>query len=112
LHDLELFGEAVDEGLGVLGNAPKKMIYTLLERDYGITKEDVPGRFDEFSNLLKDILGPGANPVIRFIVERFYAKLQIQLPTWTEHDEPAKAAHQIVKKLLELSPAEESDLQR
>ena len=96
----EVFTDSVEQALSLLGQAPKEIIYVMLENDYGIAKSDIPQRFGEFSDVLKRILGPGADIILKSIIERFYVKLQIEVPELTDLGE----AVQIVGKILTNQP--------
>ena len=76
----EVFACAVEQALSLLGQAPKEIIYVMLESDYGISKNDIPIRFAEFSDVLSKVLGPGAELILKSIIERFYVKLEIEVP--------------------------------
>jgi hypothetical protein len=64
-----LLSDAVDEGLRALGQAPKNAIYEVLKADFSMRKIDIPMRFAEFSSILKENIGPGATPLLEFIVQ-------------------------------------------
>lgn len=68
----------------------------MLESDYGIAKNNIPTRFDEFSVILKNVLGPGAEIILKSIVERFYVKLQIEVPEWTDLSEAVETVRRIL----------------
>lgn len=70
----DLLNDAVDKGLSLLGEEAKKILYRRLARDYGISNSDISARFNEFSAALNHILGPGANILVRLIVEEFSRK--------------------------------------
>jgi len=73
--DASMLREAVDEELSVLGEAAKAIVYRKLERDFLIKSLDIPQKFKEFSSALGEILGPGSDVLIRFIVNRFHRKV-------------------------------------
>jgi len=104
----ELFVDAVDEGLGILGNATMKIIYELLESDYGIVREDVSKRLVEFSEVLKSIFGPSSDLILQCIISRFYAKLRLDPPVWEDLDEAVETVQRILKIQTEVN--RESDL--
>ena len=76
--------EAIDDGLGVLGQLPRLTIYEELEIGYNMPKTDIPQRFDEFSAILQDTLGPSAETILNFIVERFYDEIKIETRRHTD----------------------------
>jgi hypothetical protein len=103
-----MFVDAVDEGLSVLGPAPKKIIYGLLKSDYGITKEDLPEKFGEFSGILKEAFGPGADSILHYIINRFYVKLRLDPPSWTNLNEAVETVQRILNPRVGANP--ENDL--
>ena len=107
LTDLALFANAVDEGLSVLGQSPKEAIYGFLEIDYGMGKNEIPGRFREFSSILKCTMGPSAGHVLEFIIERFYSKIDLDAPASTTLDNAIEAIQKMLEKQLELSHIED-----
>jgi hypothetical protein len=88
--------KAVDEGFNILGKSSSEIIYDLLEGDYGISKQDIPKQFTGFSEILRRTIGPGAEPILQFIISRFYSELEIEPPRWKSVDE----AVQVVQKIL------------
>ena len=64
----ELLIEAIDEALCSLGEPVKNTIYQHLNDDFKITKNDIPERMEEFSELLHKVFGLGASRLeVRFI---------------------------------------------
>lgn len=72
-----ILSEAIDEGLGVLGQLPMRAIYDGLETGFNMHKADIPMRFAEFSRILSDTMGPSAEPILEFIIDRFYNELGV-----------------------------------
>lgn len=72
----------------------------MLESDYGIAKTDIPLRFVEFSDILNKVLGPGAELILKSIIERFYVKLQIEVPEWTDLTEAVENVRRILRNQL------------
>jgi len=80
--------KAVDEGFSALGKPSSEIIYDLLESDYGITREDIPEQFVEFSRIFRRIIiGSGAEAILELIIRRFYSKLEAEPPAWNNIDE-------------------------
>jgi hypothetical protein len=98
-----LLSHAVDEGLTALGQAPKKAIYEVLETDFSMRKTDIPMRFAEFSSILKENIGPGATPLLEFIVDRFSQELHTESLSSIDLDESIKRVHMIMNGDLALS---------
>jgi hypothetical protein len=73
-----LFIEAVDEGLGTLGESGKHMIFFHLDKSYSITKHDIPKRPEAFAKGLEKIFGAGATVLEKLIVKSLYSKLRLE----------------------------------
>jgi len=73
-----MLSDAIDEGLSVLGEMPMQAIYGALENDFDMQKADIPARFAEFSRILRDSMGSAAEPILKFIIDRFYHELQVE----------------------------------
>jgi hypothetical protein len=91
-----LLVQAVDEGLGWLGEGPRDTIYELLEANYQMPKQEIPTRFVEFAKLLREKMGPAVDPLLEFVIEGFYLKLQLEPPKWTHLNEGIQAIEQIL----------------
>ena len=64
----ELLIESIDEALCSLGEPVKNTIYQHLNEDFKITKNNIPDRMEEFSELLHKVFGLGASRLeVRFI---------------------------------------------
>ena len=76
----ELLIEAIDEALCSLGEPVKNTIYQHLNEDFKITKNNIPERMEEFSELLHKVFGLGASRLeVRFI-KNLNAKLNAAEP--------------------------------
>jgi hypothetical protein len=98
-----LLSDAVDQGLRALGQAPKNAIYEVLKTDFSMRKTDIPMRFAEFSSILKENIGPGATPLLEFIVDRFSQGAHIESLSSIDLDESIKRVDMIVNGNLALS---------
>lgn len=56
----KLLLEAVEEGLGALGESPKQAIYFHLEKSFNIRKEEIPHRIEAALVAIEKIFGVGA----------------------------------------------------
>ena len=56
----ELLIEAIDEYLLCLGESCRKAIYFHLNQQYGIRRERIPYKIEEFAEALEESFGPGA----------------------------------------------------
>lgn len=67
--------EAVDEGLSLVGKSAKQIIYFHLEKNFNITRDDVPQRVEEFANALEKMFGSGAKIIEIQIMKKLYKKI-------------------------------------
>lgn len=93
----ELLSDAVHEGLNALGQLPRDAIYEILKTDFSMEKTDIPVRFAEFSSILKENIGTSAEPLLEFIVDRFYHGLRIESRSSIDLDQSIKQVDMIVK---------------
>jgi hypothetical protein len=70
--------EAIDEGLKVLGESGKHMVFYYLERTYSIRKHDIPKNPEAFVNGLERIFGSGASVLEKMILKCIYSKLGLK----------------------------------
>ena len=52
--------ESIDEGLSVIGESTKKIVYAYLERKFQMTRHDIPNRIEDFTKAIENIFGNGA----------------------------------------------------
>ena len=70
--------EAIDEGLRVLGEGGKHMVFFYLERNYSIRKQDIPRNLEAFAFGLEKIFGAGAPVLEKMILKCIYSKLGLK----------------------------------
>jgi hypothetical protein len=92
-----LITDAVDEDLSQLGQSPKDAIYEALKTDFGMQRKDIPTRFAEFSSILLDSIGPGAKPVLEYVVDRFSCGIDDESLSCIELGESIKRVDTILK---------------
>lgn len=56
----EFLIEAMDQTFSKLGEPIKQMLYSFLETDHKLSKEDIPNRIEDFVSALKQIFGTSA----------------------------------------------------
>jgi len=71
----KLLVHAVDEGLSALGESGRQVVYACLETNFGIRRNDIPGRVDEFSAALHKIFGDSAKLLEIRIMKNLYMKV-------------------------------------
>ena len=74
----KLFIEAIDEGLGVLGESGRQMIFFHLENSYSIKRHEIPKKPEAFAVGLEKIFGAGASVLEKLIVKSLYSKLGLK----------------------------------
>ena len=67
--------EAIDEGLSLLGESPKQMVYYHLEETFKINRQDIPFKIEEFTDAIEKIFGSGAKIIEIQIMKALYEKL-------------------------------------
>ncbi len=81
-----LLFEAIDEELSSISLVLRDKIYNFLEKDFGMKKEEIPSRLEEFSTAVKVMLGPGAMPLEILFMKQFHKKIAVKHkwvgPTW------------------------------
>ena len=81
----KLFIEAVDEGLNVLGESGRQMIFFYLEKSYSIKRHEFPKKPEAFATGLEKIFGVGASVLEKLIVKSLYSKLGLKYEDREEH---------------------------
>jgi len=74
----KLFMEAIDEGLGTLGESGKHMIFFHLDKSYSIKKHEIPKKPEAFAKGLEKIFGAGASVLEKLIVKSLCSKLELK----------------------------------
>jgi hypothetical protein len=70
-----LFLQAVDEALSLLGEASKQTIYVLLNKTFGIKKQEIPRRIEDFTEAIEKTFGLGAKFLEILIMKQLYEKV-------------------------------------
>jgi hypothetical protein len=79
--------EAIDEALCSLGEPVKNAVYLHLQNDFGIEKEDIPGKVEEFSNIIHKIFGLGASRLEIKFMKNLNSKIEVDVKM-PEHEWP------------------------
>ncbi|MBS7616913.1 hypothetical protein KEJ45_06930 [Candidatus Bathyarchaeota archaeon] len=69
------FLEAVDEGLSMLGESGRDVVYLRLQTTYAIKREDIISNLEIFAQCLRKIFGSGAEVIEKAIIKSLYGKL-------------------------------------
>lgn len=73
----ELLLRAVEDGLLVLGETPREVIYYYLKTKFKLKREDIPEEAEQFDRALNSIFGPGAEIIEGYIVKDLYQRLRL-----------------------------------
>ena len=71
--------EAVDETLTSLGEPVKNVLYSNLESNFGISKEDIPEKISDFSSILHKLFGLGASRLEVKFMKNLNEKIQADI---------------------------------
>jgi hypothetical protein len=69
--------QAVDEGLSVLGEIVRAVIYERIERSYHLKREEIPRKLETFHRALQDLLSGGSRVMEIVIAENLYRRLRL-----------------------------------
>ena len=70
----KLLEEAIDETFSCLGESTRRAIYAYLKNSFGIAKQEIPNRINDFSDAIKKIFGPGARNLEILCIKNIQAK--------------------------------------
>jgi len=75
LDDLLLL--CIDEVLtDLLGKRTREAVYDCLERNYSLSRSDIPGHLNKFFELLEETFGKGSKTIGKLIIKRMFDKLE------------------------------------
>lgn len=91
---------AMDDGLAVLGESVRDVIYYYIERDRGLARQEFPGRFTELHEYLRDVFGGGAKIIEKLIAKNLYDRLGLafeEQDDWTLPDYVNQAKRRVAE---------------
>jgi hypothetical protein len=80
----ELLAEAIDEGLSLLGESSKQVVYFHLEETYKMSRKEIPYRIEEFIDAIEEIFGIGAKILEIQIMKCLYKKVGNKIKHYSE----------------------------
>jgi hypothetical protein len=80
----ELLTEAIDEGLSLLGESSRQVVYFYLEKTFKMKKLDIPYRIEEFIDAIEKIFGNGAKILEIQIMKCLYKKAGNKIKHYSE----------------------------
>lgn len=75
--------EAVDESLLGLGESTRRAIYFHIEKRYGVKREEIPERLEEFSKALEGLFHEGGRVLERLIARNLCIKFSLDFDEQT-----------------------------
>jgi hypothetical protein len=78
--------EAIDEGLLILSESGREVVYFHLHKFYGLKKEDIPKNLVTFLNCIRKIFGSGAFIIEKSIIRTLYKKIGLEFSEKEEYD--------------------------
>jgi hypothetical protein len=66
--------------VSLLSEQVAKALYERLEKDYSISRDEIPNRLETLLSTLENTFGPSAKIVGKAIAKRFYSKLGLDFP--------------------------------
>jgi hypothetical protein len=86
----DLLLEAIDEAFAHLGESVKTSIYFYLENTWGIKRQEIPFRIEDFQNALEKLFGIGARHLeilfVKNLHEKFKTSYEWDMPRWVVPD--------------------------
>ncbi|MCS7113103.1 MAG: hypothetical protein RMJ00_00985 [Nitrososphaerota archaeon] len=95
----DVFEEAMDRGLSILGNVTREVILYFMNRNYGIGKGSMGSNILKVHEALVDILGDGARFVERSIVSALCEL--VGLPSITVRGKDFLTAIEYIRRIYE-----------
>ena len=81
----ELLLEAIDDGLSLLGESSKEVIYYHLRKTFKMNKQDIPYKIEEFINAIEKIFGAGAKILEIQIMQCLFKKVGYKLRPFSQN---------------------------
>ena len=82
----ELLQEAIDEGLSLLGESAKQVVYFHLEKTFKMNRLDIPYRIEEFIDAINRIFGTGAKILEIQIMKCLFKKAGCRIKHYPERN--------------------------
>ncbi|MBO3754052.1 MAG: hypothetical protein FGF53_04140 [Candidatus Brockarchaeota archaeon] len=74
----------VDKGLSRLGGTVKHVVYWYIENEYGLKREEIPEKPEEFVKGLEKMYGPGAQVIERNILKEMSEEFGVTSESFIE----------------------------
>ncbi len=80
----KLLSESIDEGLSILGESAKHVVYFHLENTFKINKQDIPNKIEKFIDAINKIFGSGAKIIEIQIMKSLFKKVGCTIEHYPE----------------------------
>lgn len=77
---------AVDEGLSSLGESSRQAIYSYLDKNFRIKRQEIPRKIEAFAGAIENIFGQGASLLEILIMQKLHDKVGQQIKWQTSKD--------------------------
>jgi hypothetical protein len=79
--------ETIDETLSSLGEPVKNAVYFHLKTNFNMSKNEIPKKINEFSNIVQKIFGSGAGILEIKLMKTLHSKIDVNVK-WPEYEAP------------------------
>jgi hypothetical protein len=76
--------KAIDDGLSYLGEESKQGIYYYLEKNFNISREEIPFKIEKFTEAIEEIFGIGAKILEIQIMQHLYKNTNTKIKPWSK----------------------------
>jgi hypothetical protein len=81
----DIFLEAVDESLSIIGEPAKNTVYNYLKRTFKMNKQEIPYRIDEYITAIEKMFGTGAKIIQIQTLKKLYKKVGCEIKHYPNH---------------------------
>jgi hypothetical protein len=75
--------ETIDEGLSLLGESSKQVVYFHLEKTFKMNRQDIPYKIEEFNDAIESIFGTGAKILQIQMMKCLFKKVGYKLKNYS-----------------------------
>jgi hypothetical protein len=79
----DLLLEAIDEGLSLLGESSKQVVYFHLEKTFKMNRQDIPYKIEDFNDAIESIFGTGAKILQIQMMKCLFKKVGYKLKNYS-----------------------------
>lgn len=101
----DLLVQSMDEALAdVLGKRTREAVYDHLERNYALSRADIPDHLSKFFELMEETFGKGSKTIGKSIIKKMFSKLEwnfVEIPGYEFMDYLEAIRKRITRTLIE-----------